>query len=326
MYLNPSLPVIKKGWNGNPVDRKNRFTNHEFPHIPRFKDVWRWQTGPKPLKKEKKADKWVPESAADRAFADNNDDCLVWLGHAWFFMRLQGVSMLIDPVLFPNRFLRHRVRHPYSAEQLGRVDYILLTHDHRDHCDEKSIRRICQLNPAATIFCGLNMGHLLRRWCHNHIVEMGWYQQVGTPEGLNFTFLPTRHWSRRLFRDTNQRLWGAFMISDSGDRNIYMGGDSGYGGHYSELKELFPAIDLACLGIGAFMPEWFMSPVHMSPHDAVQAFNDTGAKTMIPMHYGMLDLSDEPAGLPYQLIQELAESGGIQGNLQLPALGQTIWL
>lgn len=325
MVLNPSLPVIKPGWEGNPLDRKGRFTNHEFPHIPRFRDVWRWQTGPRPMKNEKKQDKWVPEIIRSVRFRKSDRNCVVWLGHAWFMLRLGGITMLIDPVLYPNRFLRHRLPHPYGPEELGPVDFMLITHDHRDHCDEKSIRRICALNPGATIITGLHMGHLLRRWSHNHILEMGWYQQTALPDGLKITFLPARHWARRLLRDTNHRLWGAFCIEHD-SKTIYMGGDSGYGGHFGELPSLFPKIDLACMGIGAFMPEWFMSPVHMSPADAVQAFNDSGAHSLLPMHYGMLDLSDEPPGLPYQMIREYESSGMINGQLHLPAVGETLWI
>jgi L-ascorbate metabolism protein UlaG (beta-lactamase superfamily) len=325
MIINPALNIIRHHWAGNPVDKKGRFVNLEFPHIPRFKDVWRWQTGPRPNKLNKKQDKWVPALVQNNAFVKSEDDCIVWLGHAWFFMRLAGVNMLIDPVLFPNRFLKQRVLNPYPPHQLGPIDLILISHDHRDHCDEKSLRRLMKLNPTATIVCGLNMGRLLRRWGHNHIIEMGWYQQFSPINGIELTYMPTRHWSRRLFRDTNHRLWGSFMIKGN-DKHIYFGSDSGFGSHYKELSSYFPEIDYAMLGIGAFMPEWFMSPVHTSPTEAVQAFNDTGAKCMIPMHYGMLDLSDEPASLPLKIIRELEEKGEINGKLLVPDIGDTIWI
>lgn len=325
MQINPSLNIIKPHWTGNPVDKKGRFVNLEFPHIPRFKDVWRWQTGPRPAVNDKKKDKWVPGLVRDATFSKSDADCIVWLGHAWFLIRLGGKTILIDPVLFPNRFLKQRVRNPYPPHQLGKIDVILISHDHRDHCDEKSLKRVLKLNPQATIICGLNMGKLLRRWSHNHIIEMGWYQQFSPVNGIQITYMPTRHWGRRLFRDTNRRLWGAFVIEGQ-EKTIYFGSDSGYGSHYTELKNYFPEIDYALLGIGAFMPEWFMSPVHTSPADAVQAFNDTGADCMIPMHYGMLDLSDEPASLPLKLLNQLAEEGKISGKLKVPQIGETIWI
>lgn len=131
MIYNPSLPIIKPEWYGNPLDKKGRFVNHEFPHIPKFKDVWRWQTGPRPFKKEKKLDLWKPECLADSLFRRKNDDCIVWLGHAWFFIRLNGISMLIDPVLFNARFLRHRVKQPYPPHAFGEIDYAALARQAR---------------------------------------------------------------------------------------------------------------------------------------------------------------------------------------------------
>ncbi|MBL7812600.1 MAG: MBL fold metallo-hydrolase [Bacteroidetes bacterium] len=324
MLINSELPKIKHGWQGNPLDKSGRFVNHEFPFTPRFSDVWKWQTSPKPHKHEKKADNWRPESVFEPHFFNRADDCLVWLGHAWFFLRLDGINMLIDPVFFPIPLVKQLTPAPYSAMHFTGIDLILLSHDHRDHADEKSIKAITHLNPGATIITGLRMGALLRKWCRNPIVEMGWYQQY-THSGLRISYLPTRHWSRRLLRDTNLRLWGAFMLESSRKR-IYAGQDSGYGSHYGELQELFDPIDMALLGIGAFKPEWFMSPAHMGPHDAVKAFNESGAKTLLPMHYGTLDLADEPAGLPYRIMRELEQSGYIHGDLLIPPIGQPLWL
>lgn len=233
--------------------------------------------------------------------------------------------MLIDPVLFRARFLRHRAKQPYPPHAFGEIDYILVSHDHRDHCDEKSLKRLMRINPRATLITGLNMGNLLRKWGSNHIVEMGWYQQFHGFENIKITYLPTRHWSRRMLRDTNKRLWGAFVI-ESGSQTVYFGSDSGYGSHYAEIKNLFPNLDYSLLGVGAFQPEWFMQPVHMSPAEAVQAFHDTGAKHFIPMHYGTLDLSDEPAGLPLRLLGEIQEQGKINGRLVLPKIGETLWV
>jgi L-ascorbate metabolism protein UlaG (beta-lactamase superfamily) len=157
------------------------------------------------------------------------------------------------------------------------------------------------------------------------MVEMGWYQQFQGFENIKITYLPTRHWGRRLLRDTNKRLWGAFVI-ESETRSLYFGSDSGYGSHFKELSELFPNLDYAMLGIGAFQPEWFMQPVHMSPTEAIQAFHDSGAKHMIPMHHGTLDLSDEPAGLPMRLISQSHAEGKINGQLILPKIGETLWV
>jgi L-ascorbate metabolism protein UlaG (beta-lactamase superfamily) len=321
---NPELPIIKPDWKGNPTDAQGRFINHEHLFTTSFRDVLKWQTGPKPRKEEKKADDWKPQTIFDIAFLKDQVDCITWLGHAWFYLRLGGKNILIDPVLFKIPFVKQLAPNPYSPMVFTGLDYLLLSHDHRDHADAKSITTLCKLNPQATIITGLGMTPLLRKWCKNRIVEMGWYQQLAE-DGLEITFLPTRHWSRRLFTDINRRLWGAFMISGGG-KTIYAGQDSGYGSHYAELPTLFPSIDMALLGIGAYQPEWFMAAAHMSPHSAVQAFIDSGARSFFPMHYGMLDLSDEPLGDPIRQVKLHLDKGTFNAPLHIPAIGESIKL
>lgn len=324
--FNPDLPIIKPDWKGNPIHENGSFVNHEHPFTTGFGDVWKWQTGPKPFKKAKKEDTWKPEFIQDTSFLDNEKDCLVWLGHAWFFLRLDSINMLLDPVFFKIPMVKQIVPNPYPIHLFKNIDYILLSHDHRDHMDEKSLRILGSQNPQMEIITSLGMTPTLRKWCKNSITEMGWYQQYVTAENkLTVTYLPTRHWGRRYLADTNIRLWGAFMIQ-AGGKTIYFGSDSGYGSHYQDLKELFPSIDIAMLGIGAFRPEWFMHQAHMSPTDAVKAFNESGAKKFLPMHFATLDLSDEPIGEPYQTIKTLEKENKISGTVMLPAVGETIYL
>lgn len=319
--FNPALPFVNPHWKGNPTDSKGRFVNHEFPFTTRFADVWKWQTGPKPHREAKKLDTWKPELVQDASFVQQTGDCLVWLGHAWFFLRLGGIQMLIDPVLYKIPLVTQHLPNPYPPETFVNIDYLLLSHDHRDHMDQKSIARLGVLNPQMQIITGLNMAPTLKKWTKNSIVEMGWYQQWEQVEkGLKITYMPTRHWCRRYLHDINQRLWGAFVIEANG-KTIYFGSDSGYGGHFQELRQYFPDIDIAMLGIGAFRPEWFMHQAHMSPQDAVKACNDSGAKAFFPMHHGMLDLSDEPAGEPWRLIEEAMEKQQIHARVMQPAVG-----
>jgi L-ascorbate metabolism protein UlaG (beta-lactamase superfamily) len=116
-------------------------------------------------------------------------------------------------------------------------------------------------------------------------------------------------------------LWGAYVFRTK-NKTIYYGGDSGYGNHFADAKKLFSTIDIAILGVGAYKPEWFMHPNHISPQDAVKAFHDLGAKTFIPMHYGTFDISDEPVGEPARLLKELEKNKAINGELKLLDLGE----
>jgi len=155
-----------------------------------------------------------------------------------------------------------------------------------------------RLNPRATIIAGLNMGRLIRKWGHNHLVDMGWYPKFNGFENIKITYMPARCWEQRMLRDTNRRLWGAFVI-ESGDKPIYFGGDSDYGSHFKELGELISGLDYTMLGIGTFYPEWFMQPSHVFTAEAVQAFYDSGAKRLILMHMAHSTSATNLPACPY---------------------------
>ena len=115
--------------------------------------------------------------------------------------------------------------------------------------------------------------------------------------GLTITFVPSQHWSRRGLTDTNEALWGGFVVEGGGAR-VYHSGDTAYFEGFREIGQCFPRLDAALLPIGAYDPEWFMRPQHMSPEDAVQAFVDLGARRLLPMHWGTFKLTDEPLDEP----------------------------
>ena len=320
---NPLLKTIKPGWTGTPLDRQNRFINLVHPFRSRIAEVLKWKFSRNPQKNQRALDTFRPARIEDEAFLKHNKDCIVWLGHASFFIRLQGINMLIDPVFFDVPFIKRYISHAFGPEIFNNLHYLLISHDHLDHCQEKSIRQIGMLNPQMKILTGLNMEPLLRPWSKNPIIETaGWYQQYQTVSEISVFFLPTRHWSKRGISDENRRLWGAFVIQ-SKDKTIYFSGDTGYDSHFEEAKKLFPKINVAIIGIGAYKPEWFMHPNHVSPQDAVKGFHDTGAEIFIPMHYGTFDISDEPVGEPLRIVQQLQMENKIDGKLKVMGLGES---
>jgi L-ascorbate metabolism protein UlaG (beta-lactamase superfamily) len=324
---NPKLKTIlpPERWKGTPVDEKGLFANHEFPFWPKFGDVWKWQTTANPDKTAKKTETFKLQIHKGDSWLTAKEDMIVWLGHASYFIRLAGKTLLIDPVLGDLSFMVKRISElPVAPEKLANMDYILLSHDHRDHADEASMKLIAPLNKNAKYLTSLKLDTLLGEWTGSKDIQAaGWYQEYETDESLKITFVPTRHWCRRGLTDTNQILWGGFVIQGAG-KTIYFGGDTGYGSHLKEVKEIFGEIDFYLVGVGAYKPEWFMSPSHMSPQSAVKAANEMEAKTMIPMHYGTFDLSDEPTGEPYRILQDLEKSGKIKGKLHLAEVGEVI--
>ena len=318
---NPQLETLgPEGWQGTPLDGSGRFRNQNFPFVPSFSSVLKWKSGSNPLAKEKASDVWKPELKADGDFLSRKDDCLVWLGHASFFIRMDGIQMLIDPVFGKATVVKRMQGSPYPAEIWKNLDYLLISHDHRDHCDVPSLEKLARQNPEVKVLSGLGMKKLLSGIFPDSKIEVaGWYQKFNSrmPE---IWFMPSRHWSRRGLTDTNSRLWGGFYIA--GPKRIYFMGDSGYDQHFAGIPGLHPEADLALMGIGAYCPEWFMHPSHMKPEDSWQAFLDLKAGKMLPMHFGTFDLSDEPASEPLRRLQTI---GGTD-RLLLPGIGETNWL
>jgi L-ascorbate metabolism protein UlaG (beta-lactamase superfamily) len=257
---NEQLPTIKPGWPGTPVDQKDRFMNHELPFLPSSIDLLKWKLGGNNLKDEKDADDQRLEVRDPRPFLASNEDGILWLGHASFFIRVNGVAILTDPIFGKPPIVTRYVDVPSPLEHIQRVDYVLLSHDHRDHMDETTLCATATKFPKAKFLAGLRSDDVLSKWKtpDNAVHTAGWFQEFQlADERLKIFFLPVRHWSRRALFDTNWRLWGGYIIQTD-KATIYFGGDSGYGRHYREAAELFPKIDYFLIGIGAYEPRWFM--------------------------------------------------------------------
>ncbi len=323
---NERLPTIKADWRGTPVDEKGRFVNAEFPFLPKVSDMLKWQLGTRPQKQEKQADVERLEVKDPTEFLNSEADGILWFGHASFLIRVSGVNILLDPVFGEPSFITRLVSPVSPLEKIRKVDYILVSHDHRDHCDEATIEQLTEKFPDAKIFVGLRMDELLSDWnsSKTEIQTAGWYQQFALPtDKIKISFLPVRHWSRRGLFDTNARLWGGFVIEGAG-KTIYFSGDSGYGSHYAELAEVFPKIDYFIIGIGAYQPNWFMRANHNSPAEAFQGFLDAKADVLIPMHFGRFDLSDEPPSEPLRLLKDKAAEANLTDKIKNLQINESI--
>ena len=324
---NPNIPFIKGvdtlfNWTGNPIHKK-MYQNHEFPMSKDFSDVWRWKSKKNPYEQDKKLDTFRLPIAEDlTSLKEGKENGIYWLGHATFIIRVNGIQFITDPVFKKASVIKRWSKLPIEPSEIPPTSYLLMSHDHRDHCDKASLRKMIKFNPEMQYFTGLNMTGILKDFLKGaEGQEAGWYQQYKT-EGFELYFLPTRHWAKRGLTDTNQRLWGSFILK-IGDLTIYFGGDSGYGSHYKDIAKLFPQIDYAILGIGAYEPEWFMEDNHSSPSKSYQAFKDLNATYFIPMHYGTFDLSDEPIGKPQRELEKIKSLTQDSGII-IPILGANL--
>jgi len=232
------------------------------------------------------------------------DDFICWLSHASFLIQLGEKRILIDPVFGDIPFYRRQIKAPYNVNDLGKIDYLLLSHAHYDHFDKTSIRAIAPHTPKAII--PLKMSQLLKKVAPSISThELDWYEAYHDEE-LTITLVPAKHWSRRSVFDKNAVLWGGYVISYKG-RSIYFAGDTAYDTHFEEIGKRYN-IDVALMPIGAYRPEYIMKNNHLDPQEAFDAFKQLKAKRMIPMHYGTYKLTDEPLDEPLQWMQQIDQS------------------
>ncbi|MBF9237803.1 MBL fold metallo-hydrolase [Hymenobacter sp. BT683] len=325
-YLrNEALPTVRAGYPGNKLFG-NEFANGEALFEPSFATALKWQLSTNPQKEEKKLDTWAPAVIECNAAFSATEDMLVWLGHASFLLRVAGVTLLFDPVLFSSLGLRHRHALPCQPEAIRGIDYLLLSHGHRDHLDEKSIRLLAQQNPDMQVLSSLRMGPLLRGMAPSlPVQEAGWWQQydLGPDAPLEITYLPASHWHRRGLADMNRVLWGSFLIRVA-DKLIYFAGDTSYAEHFEAIEKQFGPIDIVLMPIGAYKPAYLMAQSHVNPHEAAKAANVLRAGHVVPMHYGTFSLSDEPASEPLRQLNDVAAEGLLRGDLHTPAVGEVM--
>lgn len=299
---NPDLPKNNK-FPGNRIS-SNVFKDQYQRKHPSQKDFIKHGLSRNPQKKEKRNENFSIGVIPNSALFNKEENAIVWLGHSSFLICLNNTNLLIDPVFFDLPFYKRHVGLPCTIDQFINIDYILISHSHRDHCDLRTIKMLVQNNPNVKILTGLKMKKVFRNPLKKRVQEAGWHQQYITNNRIKISFLPAIHWSRRYFFDINRTLWGSFMIEDSKTK-IYFAGDTAYGTHFKEITEMYDSPDYAILPIGTYKPEYIMKCSHIDPTEAFEAFRDLGSDHFIPMHYGTYDLSNEPMGEPLKRIQTL---------------------
>lgn len=322
--LNPDLPKIKPDFKGN-IYKNGHFEANGMTINASFLKVLKWQLSNNPQKEEKEQDEFKLKLIRGRSFLHGEKDVLVWLGHASFFIRMNGISMITDPCLKDLPLVKRKIGLPCSIKEFIGIDYLLLSHAHPDHYDTSSVNQLIEQNPKMELLLPLKISDLLgNNRKRIKYQEAGWWQQFKV-EGLDVFFLPAKHWSRRGLFDFNKNLWGSFLIKND-KRSIYFAGDSGYANHFKEIREITGAPDICILPVGTYKPPSLMQESHLSPQEAVEAFHELQGKILIPMHYGTYDLSDEPIGEPARMLQNYQQQGKIKGELKMPDVGEIVKL
>jgi L-ascorbate metabolism protein UlaG (beta-lactamase superfamily) len=302
------------------VIRPPHHTDNGFRNpYPRFenrglKDFLKWQrdrlNGRAP-QKSKRYDFHVIENDGRNLRNNGKHFTVTWIGHSTTLIQIAGRNILTDPIFSercsPVSWSGPKRRLPPSPRfgHLPRIDFVLLSHDHYDHLDKPTIKK---LGNQPVYIAPLRVGKILQSFGidRKRILELDGWQTVERDD-LHFHCTPAQHFSGRGLHNRNGTLWCSWAVIGRRER-LYFGGDSGYFPGFKEIGEKFECFDLALLPIGAYLPRWFMAPVHMEPAQSLQAFLDIRAEKMLAIHWGTFDLADEPLDEPPQLLHAAAKS------------------
>ncbi|MCC3158342.1 MBL fold metallo-hydrolase [Hymenobacter sp. 15J16-1T3B] len=330
---NEQLPTIRPNYPGNLMVGREFANANEQLYEPAFSTVFRWKVLSKnPQAEAKKQDTWAPAvQPCAEVLRQPPEGTLIWLGHASFWLRWGGRTFLFDPVLFDLPLIKRRHPLPCAPQDLTGIDYLLLSHGHRDHLDDDSIRLLARQNPGMQVLGPLRVAGLLKRTAGAlpPTQEAGWWQQfdLGPDAPVEVVYLPAAHWHRRGIGDLNTVLWGSFLLREKeSGRTLYFCGDSADGPHFVQIEEQFGPLDVVLLPIGAYKPAFMMQRSHMNPNEAAKISNQLRAGHFVPMHYGTYDLSDEPASEPLRTVEQVAAEGMLNAQLHTPAVGQPLRL
>ncbi len=274
--------------------------------------------------------------------APTSDVVITWARHSSFLIQIGGRNILTDPVwssraspfqwLGPKRWAPPAI--PFA--NLPPIDAVVISHDHYDHLDDPIIRRLARLDPAPRWYAPLGVGSWLERRGPRGVREFDWWDQdewtdPGFPP-LTIIATPAQHFSGRGLTSRNRTLWCGWNIRTR-DRSVWFAGDTGRHPAFAEIGAALGPLDALLMPVGAYDPQWFMAPVHMSPEDAVAAFSETIAAAPHPdgriplmagMHWGTFKLTDESMDEPPDRTRRAWAAAGLSPDrLWIPAHGES---
>ncbi|GAB2561166.1 MBL fold metallo-hydrolase [Spirosoma areae] len=268
----------------------------------------------------------LPAVKTDLNALTDDKPTIVWFGHSSYLIKSKGVTILVDPVFsgsaspvsffgkaFPSTYV-------YGVDDMPAIDYLILTHDHYDHLDYKTVTAL--IPKVRKIYTALGVGAHLERWGApaDKIVEFDWWDHHSVTPGIDLTAAPARHFSGRSFR-RGKTLWTAFALKLHG-YNLFLGGDSGYGKHFQEIGDKLGPFDLAILECGQYGKDW--PNIHMLPEEVVTTGQALRARTILPVHWGKFALAYHSWNEPIRRLLKRANEQG--SDVTTPKIGEPLVL
>jgi L-ascorbate metabolism protein UlaG (beta-lactamase superfamily) len=239
---------------------------------------------------------------------------VTFVNHATVLVQVDGLNLLTDPVwsdrVSPFSWVGPERQRPPGLrfEDVPKIDAVLLSHNHYDHLDEATIRRLVERDKPK-IYSGLGMSAWFEAKGMPATVDLDWWQGADLTPQVRVTAVPARHFSGRGTQDRDKVLWVGFVVQSPAGA-VYFAGDTGMGPHFQQIGQKFAPLRLALLPIGAFRPTWFMSRVHVSPAEAVEAQLLTGARTAVAIHFGTFKLADDGQDEPVVELHKALDAKG----------------
>jgi len=267
-------------------------------------------------------DKTINDLVCDKcSFSVNNNKSSInkvaWINHATFLIEIDGINILTDPTwsdtCSPVYFIGPKRTHPpgIGLDKLPKIDYVLVSHNHYDHLDKKTVKKLNKLFPSIKWIVPSGIKKWFKKQNIINVDELKWWEEVSYNHKngkIKIHSVPSQHFSGRRTIDLNRTLWSGFVVefeSCKQTKRVYFVGDSGYNDiYFNAIGEKFDKIDLSLIPIGTYSPRRFMKPIHVNPEEAVKIHNQVKSSLSIGMHWKTFRLSDEPIDHPPIALKE----------------------
>jgi N-acyl-phosphatidylethanolamine-hydrolysing phospholipase D len=293
---------------------RNRYsTAAHGPSWELLKFLWRMRT-----ESVRGTDLPVARPDVEAIRANRSASQLVWIGHASFLLQLHGLNIVTDPHLTrrasplriagPPRFNRPAL----GFRELPALDLALISHNHYDHLDERTVVRLAREHPQLQFVVPMGLKEWFARRHISRVIELDLWQSAEV-WGQRVHAVPVQHFSGRSATDHNCTLWCGFVLESRGSR-VFFAGDTGYSRDFLDIAQRFAPMDLSLLPIGAYDPREFMQPVHVNPEEAVQIHRDVQSRLSVAMHWGTFRLTLEPLDEPPRRLAEALQAARIAAD------------